>query len=295
MDRIHKLRRKAAEAAVEAYPFLSWCATNLSCPSGPVSRFVEIALRMKQLRDAGQDGWDYNFNGQFVRYRHGIPPKRFRDAKIAAKDIPKAVAMEVAGHIEKWASEVVDQGGRIPSVPPVLGGGKETSGEDVKDETPVTWQGIQGQLLHLCEQNQAYTSYDKLAKRLKCSSSTIHKAINESARLRDWAGLNDKKAPKVQSLNKVVTDRTVGKVGDPAEIVAENEQLDNEFARLIQDAKPEDRAKLHSLDLNGQRELAREILTHREDRTVQESGPERTNPAYSNPKRRGNRLLGRKP
>ena len=119
MSHIHELRRKVAEAVVDAYPLLAWCATNLACPAGPVSKFVETALQMKQQRDAGEDWWATRFDGQFSRYRNR-GPRSFDDTGAPVEDVPTAVAMEVADHIDKWASKVADKGGNIPFAPEAL-------------------------------------------------------------------------------------------------------------------------------------------------------------------------------
>ena len=83
-------------------------------------------------------------------------------------------------------------------------------------------------------------------------------------------------------------------MGDPAEIAAENERVEIAFARLVDDATHEERDKLHQLDTEEKREFVLAALASEEDKVIQESGPERTDPEYSNPQRRGNRLLSRK-
>ena len=135
---IHELRRKAAEGAVDAYPLLAWCATNLSCPAGPVSRFVETALLMKQHRDAGVDYWATRFDGQFSRYRNHPGPRSFDDAGVPVKDVPTAVAMEVADHIEKWASEVADNGQDLPFAPQTIVEGEKPRPPDGEWVGPMT-------------------------------------------------------------------------------------------------------------------------------------------------------------
>ena len=105
LSHIHELRRKAAEAAVEAYPLLSWCATNLSCPAGAIPKFVEAVFQMKQQRDAERDHCA-RLEGHFNQYRSSSA-RRFDDAGAPIEDVPTVIAMKVAGHIEKWASEVV--------------------------------------------------------------------------------------------------------------------------------------------------------------------------------------------
>jgi hypothetical protein len=169
------------------------------------------------------------------------------------------------------------------------------AGQEEDTAASAKWQEVQGKLLVMRENGEPYTTLDDLAARVGCGRTTLHKAITKSAKLTGWQARHPRASPKAQSLNPVVMDNAQIKVDDPAEIAAENERLDNEFARLIQDATPEERAKWNGYDTEKKREFARTRLEQEEDRAVEESGPQRTDPAYNNPKRRGNRLLGRKP
>jgi predicted transcriptional regulator len=177
--------------------------------------------------------------------------------------------------------------------------GRAVAVEGLTDQArePMTWQEAQEKLLGMVEHGEAYTSVQKLADRLGCSSSTVHKAIADSRRLKRWQaeGSRTQGAPKAQSLNRAAEDGKPGKGPDPAEVVEENDLLDNVFARLLNEATEEERAALNAKPLSEQRELARAKLEQEKDQAAQESGPERNDPAYRDPKRRGNRLLGRKP
>jgi hypothetical protein len=57
-------------------------------------------------------------------------------------------------------------------------------------------------------QGEAWTSQHEMAKRLGCSSGTINKAIRRTPELQNWAKPQATTAPRAQSLNKVVADRT---------------------------------------------------------------------------------------
>jgi hypothetical protein len=161
----------------------------------------------------------------------------------------------------------------------------------------MTWRDAQGKLLAMREKGEPYTTVKDLAARVGCRKTTLHKAIASSPTLKGWQARHVSKSPspRAQSLNQVVTDNAPVNVADPAEIAAENEQLDNVFARLIQEATSEERAEWNGLDTEARRDLARTVLEQEKEQAVQESGPERTAPEYRRRKLRGNRLLGRKP
>jgi hypothetical protein len=76
--------------------------------------------------------------------------------------------------------------------------------------TGMPWQEAAERLENLRSQGEPFTSQQKLAKQLLCSSQTINKAIHNTPSLKVWANVEQKKSviPKAQSINEVVTDRT---------------------------------------------------------------------------------------
>jgi hypothetical protein len=108
-----------------------------------------------------------------------------------------------------------------------------------------------------------YTSCEKLAKSLGCSSATIHKAIDRTQSLRDWAtpepsstsGLPSIDDPKNQTLDKTPQSREP----DPADIM-DPDDVDLAMEYLIYQAEsPEDRAKLDAMDPASRRRTAQMV------------------------------------
>ncbi len=71
----------------------------------------------------------------------------------------------------------------------------------------MTWQSAAERLERLRAQGEPWTSYHKLAKRLNCSSGTVHKAIRQTPELQSWAKRLTGTVVRATSINEVVTDR----------------------------------------------------------------------------------------
>jgi hypothetical protein len=109
-------------------------------------------------------------------------------------------------------------------------------------EVGMTWQEAAERLERLRAQGEPWTSQHKMAKLFGCSSGTINKAIKETPELRAWAKRQTAAAPRAQSLNDVVTDRTAqSRELGPDDEVAIREYLERE------DLTPEERAFFNSL------------------------------------------------
>lgn len=148
-----------------------------------------------------------------------------------------------------------------------------------KDGSNSNWRDVQEQLIALREQGEPYTNIQDLAKRLKCSPSTVHKAIrpglsqlksleedqqdevNAKARLlQGWQarGPAGNRAPHAESLSDVVVDNTrQQKEADPSNVMPD-EEVDRVMGRLIEKAAPEKRANLNALNAEERRTLATE-------------------------------------
>ena len=85
-------------------------------------------------------------------------------------------------------------------------GNKGNEESDQKAASGMSWQEVAKRLEELRKQGEPFTSQRKLAKDLGCSASWVNKAIKETPALHGWA--KRQAAPKAQSLNEVVTDRT---------------------------------------------------------------------------------------
>ena len=95
-------------------------------------------------------------------------------------------------------------------------------------------------------------------KRTGCgSTSTVSKAINRSTTLNAWKVRHTagKTTPRASSLTEIVMDNAEqSREPDPAD-EAEADDVDIVFARLIQEAKPDERAKLNVMTSDDRRQL----------------------------------------
>ena len=117
---------------------------------------------------------------------------------------------------------------------------------------------VQRRLLEMCDAGEPYTNVRDLKKLIGCgSTSTVSNAINGSKTLREWRDrhTNRKRRPRASSLTEIVMNNVEQtREPDPAE-EAEANDVDTVFARLIQEAKPEERAKLNDMTAEQRRQL----------------------------------------
>jgi len=93
----------------------------------------------------------------------------------------------------------------------------------------MSWQDAAERMERLRQQGEPWTSQHKMASAFGCSSGTINRAIRETPSLHDWAKARSAPAaPKAQSLNEVVCDRTAQSVEpDPADEAAIREYIES--------------------------------------------------------------------
>ena len=94
-----------------------------------------------------------------------------------------------------------------------------------------------------------YTSIGDLANRFGCAKATIQKALKDSAKLKGWQARHrkGKGSPRASSLTEFVIDNVEqNREPNPSES-AEHDEQDAVFARLIEDATPDERADLNSM------------------------------------------------
>jgi hypothetical protein len=107
----------------------------------------------------------------------------------------------------------------------------------------VSWHEAAERLERLRAQGEPWTSQHDMAERFGCSPATINKAIDKTPGLQAWAKRQTAPAPKAQSLNGSVTDRTA----DAREPNPEDAAAEVELLKMIEDACPDERAFLHYL------------------------------------------------
>ena len=143
--------------------------------------------------------------------------------------VPKELSDQYADKLELYRLTVeaaINKAGAAEVLPEAVSeDASDTDEGKAKDEIPeITWRSVQGDLLRLYEAGKPYTSMSKLAKRLGCSTTLVHKAIHSSSKLENWMGPRPKGSPKVQSLSRVVTDRTLDQSeSDPADVLTEDD------------------------------------------------------------------------
>jgi hypothetical protein len=138
--------------------------------------------------------------------------------------------------------------------------------------TNTDWNDVQGRLLAKRDRGEPYTSLRKLCAELDCSDATIRKAINKSETLKGWRARSNglKTAPKATDLGAVVRDNTRQTTEPAPDDVLPDDDVDATMARLIDQARPDERAKLNALDDAGRRAL---VATYQSQNRDDEPSP----------------------
>lgn len=138
--------------------------------------------------------------------------------------------------------------------------------------TDTDWKDVQRRLLAKRDRGEPYTSLRKLCAELKCSDATIRKAIDESETLEGWQvrSAGPKTAPKATDLGAVVIDNTRQTTEPAPDDVLPDDDVDATMARLINQARPDERAKLNALDDAGRRAL---VATYQSQNLDDEPSP----------------------
>lgn len=133
------------------------------------------------------------------------------------------------------------------------------------------WRQVQLELLAKRERGEPYTSARKLAMELGCSDSTIRKAIKHSETLGGWAKRSMPGTPaSARSLNDVILDtKPQSREANPLDQVSD-EESDQIFRRLLDQASKEERLKLLALGPGDRELLALELRAQLRD---QEASP----------------------
>ena len=118
-------------------------------------------------------------------------------------------------------------------------------------------------LLRLARGGESYTSSRKLGVKLSVTSTAIQNAIGASDELRTWAGTTkERRKPQAVPLTRIVAE-TIPQTREKAEIT--DDDVDVIFARLLDEARPAERARLHILDAERRRSLVETFAEHERD------------------------------
>lgn len=132
--------------------------------------------------------------------------------------------------------------------------------------TDTDWEDIQGLLLAKRDRGEQYTSVRLLGAELKCSDSTIRKAIRKSQTLKGWQAreLGPKAAPKAMDLSAVVRDNArQTKELAPDDVLLDDER-DAALSQLM-DKHPETRAEVNAMSDDDKARTARLWIEQRAD------------------------------
>lgn len=176
--------------------------------------------------------------------------------------IPPSIVDRIIAYLKAWQSARAKQ---LKATPGSDDGGSAAEHSTARrtqtqtdTATPATdWYDVQRRLLELYKRGDPYTSLDELAERMGCGRTTIYKAIKDSAKLTGWQARHTKAkgSPRASSLTEVVLDNAEQtREPNPAE-EAEANDVDTVFARLIQEAQPEERAQLNDMTGEQRRQL----------------------------------------
>jgi len=123
----------------------------------------------------------------------------------------------------------------------------------------VTWKGVRNYLEGCRLNGERFTSRAKFGKRIRCSPATVQKAIeNGSVELQGWASKQrgESRLNVFPETAAVVFDNTPqGREPSPADIL-ENDDVDVMLARLLDEAQPDERARINAMSPAEQRQLA---------------------------------------
>ena len=120
----------------------------------------------------------------------------------------------------------------------------------------VTWQAAAALLEALRVKGERFTSQGDYAKRLDCSPSTVNKAIKNTPELQEWAKRPVSSTLWTESLEGAALDSTAQeREGNPADVL-EQPDVNKAMAYLLEQARPEERARIHAMSPAEKRKLA---------------------------------------
>ncbi len=198
------------------------------------------------------------------------------DASLNPEMLTPDIAEEFQEQVDAWAREEAARRGEAWACSTLDEGGSDS--DPIATVIPTDWTVVQGQLLAKLDRGESFTPLRRLAVEMRCCDSTIRKAINKSPRLKAWQAQNGRRkaAPKAMRLNEVVND-TVAQAKERApDDVLLDEDVDIVMNRLIQEARPEERARLNAMNQDDRRELVSCFLSQDRDSEpspVQSGGP----------------------
>jgi hypothetical protein len=220
--------RKFSDVRAYCQRWINFASSKLAQLLGePAKIFRPVLYQLRESVDAMPDA--------------PTPPES-RHVNYLSYNIP----LEVAKELKRWRDWAAAASVEVPDRNVAEVKSSEQPAEQPDKET-LTLQEVTERLERLCKQGEKYTSQHKLAAQIGCSPAQVNKAFNKNDSLRAWMNSKPGAAPKAQSINPVVTDRTAQSTEpDPADDAAIREYLERE------NLTPEERAFFNSLSRENQ-------------------------------------------
>ncbi len=182
---------------------------------------------------------------------------------------PFAASVELLERTEATAGDPADDGqvldaATIPEADAGAGGDDEqpqdaNHGQDAGDDG-MTWQAVADELEARMQRGDKYTSHRNLAKAIGCGKHLVTKAFKEgSVELQEWASPKHRGASR-RNLTPEAAAVTFGSTPqkrepNPADII-EQADIERALAYMIEQARPDERARIHGMTAAQKRELA---------------------------------------
>ena len=248
----------------------TWDMAALESVLGPTARLwvAEMLLEVELAVNCVKEGWATKQIDK-ARLEPAIDALRKRHIVLMLAEASPRPRRQ-AEHIKKEAKSIDDRvsaellaakGGRAGKATerdqmPAVINGKTGQPAERTAGAKVRWQVVASHLEELRLKGEPFTSQPDYAKRLKCSPSTVHKAIQKTPSLQEWAKLPTSSTLWMKSLDGVVLDSTPQeREADPTDILEEPD-VDKALRYLLAQAGPEERARINAMSPADKRNLA---------------------------------------
>ncbi len=205
----------------------------------------------------------------YRRVSSGLPEARqYLDrvlSVVQAPDAPRAAVPEsTAASAVSLPATNLPQTATEPPAPP----SKPAENRELAAASNITWQFVAACLEDLRLKGEAFKSQGHYAETLHCSPATVNKAIQRTPTLAEWAQRPVSSTSSALSIEGAVLDKVPQRREcDPADTI-EQPDIDAAMAYLLDQAAPEERAKIHAMSPAEKRRLA-EIAYRDPDRESQ--------------------------
>ena len=191
-----------------------------------------------------------------LRDRLESPDATASAEKVVADGTGGKTATEVTSHSHKVGDALpaaikINSDAQHASEQPVK---KATAGDRKRDG--MTWQIAALEMSKMMNRGERFTSQSDMGKRLRCSPSTICKALKNNSDLKEWAARPVSSATGMLSLNGMIADNIPqNREQDPADFL-DTADVDAAMRYLMEQAGPKEKAKIDAMEPAERRQLA---------------------------------------